>query len=118
MDVIRRLDRLERLSEYTYYSLGGPYLEDFRALYDVDEKIRMVSIESNPEIIKRQRFHLPCQHLKLRRMELHSFIAQYQSRDRKSIFWLDYTRLAYPDLADFEALLSKVAANSLVKITL
>ncbi|MEX2270706.1 MAG: O-methyltransferase [Vicinamibacterales bacterium] len=118
MDVLRRLDRRERLADYTYHSLGGPYLEDFRSLYDVDENIRMVSIETDAEVIKRQKFHLPCRHLRLRRTDLHSFIAQYQSRDRKSIFWLDYMRLAYADLADFEALLSKVAVNSVVKITL
>ena len=118
VDVIRRLDKIGDLSEYMYYSLGGPFLEDFRILSEVYPAIRMISIDSDPEIIKRQRFNLPCSHLKLKRSDLSAFIAQYESRDRKSIVWLDYTRLAYADLDDFRSLLTKVATNSLVKITL
>ena len=117
MDAIRRLDHLEHLDEYTYYSLGGPYLEDCRALYEVNQAIRMTSIDTNPEVIKRQRFHLPCSHLKLIRSDMSAFITQYDAKDKKSIFWLDYTRLAYSDLDDFRALLTRVAINSIIKIT-
>jgi hypothetical protein len=118
MDALRRLDRFQRLDQYTYHSLGGPYLEDFRALYDVSPDIGMVSIESMAEVKKRQEFHLPCKHIKLRTGDLRSFITQYQARDRKSVFWLDYTKLTYADISDFERLLTKVSVNSVVKITL
>jgi hypothetical protein len=118
MDVIRRLERFQRLDEYNYYSLGGPFLEDFRVLYEVSPKIGMTSIDTNADVIKRQKSNLPCRHLKLKRGDLKTFITRYDAKDRKSIFWLDYTRLVYSEIDDFRALLSKVAANSVVKITL
>jgi len=34
IDGIKHLGRFERLSEYTYFGFGGPYLEDFRLLYE------------------------------------------------------------------------------------
>ena len=106
------------LSEYTYYTLGGPYLEDCRLLYEFYPEIKMISIEENEETHKRQRFHLPCGTLKLRRAQLKSFLVQYDAKDEKSIFWLDYTRLEYGNFDDFMLLLGKVAANSMIKVTL
>jgi len=40
------------------------------------------------------------------------------ANDRKSVFWLDYTGLEYGCFDEFMVLLSKVAGNSMVKITL
>ena len=45
VEAIKRLGRMGDLSEYTYYGLGGPYLEDFRLLYELCPEIKMVSIE-------------------------------------------------------------------------
>jgi hypothetical protein len=118
IDAIRRLAKFADLSEYTYYALGGPYLEDFRLLYEFYPEIRMVSIEENEETFKRQKFHLPCGTLMLKRAQFKSFLSHYEAKDRKSIFWLDYTGLEYGHFEDFMMLLDKVAANSIVKITL
>lgn len=118
IDAIRRLAKLAELSNYTYYGLGGPHLEDFRLLYEFYPEINMVSIEENEETYKRQKFHLPCGILKLRKEQFKSFLSQYEARDKKSIFWLDYTGLEFGHLEDFMMLLGKVAANSMIKITL
>ena len=118
MQAIGKLSRLTDLSEYTYYCLGGPYLEDCRLLYEFHPQIRMVSIEENEDTFKRQAFHLPCGLLDLRHEEFGSFLAQYEPEDRKSIFWLDYTGLEFGHFEEFMVLLSKVTANSLVKVTL
>lgn len=117
MEAIGRLSRLADLSEYTYYSLGGPYLEDFRVLYESHPEIRMVSIERDEETYKRQRFHLPCGLLDLKHEEFGSFLAQYEANDRPSIFWLDYTGLEFGHFENFMVLLEKVAAGSLIKFT-
>ncbi len=118
MEAIRRLEKLADLSEYTYYSLGGPYLEDFRLLYEFCPEIRMVSIEENDETLKRQKFHLPCGTIRLEKAEFKSFLARYAPHDERSIFWLDYTRLEYGNFEDFMALLGKVAEDSMIKVTL
>lgn len=120
IDAMRRWVKLDDLSKYTYYGMGGPYLEDFRLLYEFYPEIKMVSVEEDEDTFKRQQFHIPCRssRLELKKTEFKSFIAQYDPKDEKSIFWLDYTGLEYGNFEDFKVLLGKVAANSVIKITL
>jgi hypothetical protein len=118
VEAITLLAQIATLSGYTYYSLGGPYLEDCRLLYEFYPQIKMVSIEEDEETYKRQTFHLPCRTLDLKRDELKSFLAEYEAKDRRSIFWLDYTGLELGHFEDFKVLLGKVAANSMIKLTL
>ena len=118
VEAIRRLAQIQDISEYTYYGLGGPYLEDFRVLHEFCSDLALVSIEANAETVKRQEFHLPCSKLELRNTPFKKFVKAYMSEGDKSIFWLDFTRLAYGDLDDFMALLERVEPWSLVKITL
>ena len=118
IEALRCLGRLSELAQYTYYGLGGPYLEDFRLLHESFPDMHMVSIERNVQTFKRQKFHLPCRHIQVQQVDIKSFLSRYDSRDQKSIFWLDYTDLAYSQFEDFMYLLGKVAAGSIVKITL
>ncbi len=119
IEAIKHLDKLyDDPTEYTYYGLGGPYLEDFRLIYDFCPGIKMVSIENNKDTIERQKFHFPCSIIRLKHMSFESFLARYSSNDKKSIFWLDYIDLEYDRFAEFESLLSRVSAGSMVKITL
>lgn len=106
------------LSEYTYYGFGGPYLEEFRLLYENCPRIRMFSIEKDNETYKRQGFHLPCGSLTLLKEHFTSFLAQYDPKDEKSVFWLDYTGLEYDAFENFMVLVRKVAPNSIIKVTL
>lgn len=118
METIRKLDRWTDLSEYTYYGFGGPYLEEFRLLYEFCPEIRMVSIEEDAQVLERQRFHLPCGTLELQGGRFRSFLAQYTANDVKAIFWLDNTGFDLGAIEDFQVLLEKVAANSVVKVSL
>jgi hypothetical protein len=120
IEAIRFAARPEDLNKYTYYSMGGPTLEDFRLIYEFYPEIKMVCIERNEEIYKRQQFHLPCRfhRLKLLHTSLKSFLVQYEAKDEKSIFWLDYTNLEPGHFDDFMGLLGKVGADSIIKITL
>jgi hypothetical protein len=118
VDAIRRLSLLDDLAGYTYYSLGGPYLEDFRLLYEFFPDMKLVSIEIEEEIYRRQEFHLPCGNLTLHNTDLASFLAAYQANDQKSIFWLDNVGLEFGHFETFMTLLGKVSANSMIKITL
>ncbi len=118
IEAIRCLGLPRELAQYTYYGFGGPYLEDFRLLHESFPELKMVSIERDAQTCKRQRFHLPCGPIRLRHVDSKSFLARYDSGDKKSIFWLDYTELEYAQFEDFMTLLEKVAADSIVKITL
>ncbi len=120
IEAIRRLERLGEggLADYTYFGLGGPYLEDFRLLTEFFPDIDMVSIENENETYKRQDFHLPSSKVKLELDELSSYIARYDPGNMKSVFWLDYTNLKYSHFEDFKALLGLVAEKSMIKVTL
>ena len=120
IDAIMRLERFGEggLEDYTYHGLGGPYLEDFRLLYEFCPDIGMVSIESNGETYKRQHFHLPSSRVKLVRSDVTSFIAQYDPENVKSVFWLDFSKLRYEYFENFTALLGLVEEMSMIKVTL
>lgn len=121
IDAIKRLEKLGGdLSDYTYYGFGGPYLEDFRLIYEFCPEIIMVSIERNKHTLNRQEFHRPCGklNLDLTEDEFDSFLVSYTSNDKRSIFWLDYSDLTGACYAEFKALASKLAEESMLKITL
>lgn len=118
MEAIRCLGRPKDIAQYTYYGFGGPYLEDFRLLHENFPEMPLVSIEQDAQTYKRQVFHKPCGHIQLKHLDFKSFLARYDSADKKSIFWLDYIGLEYSQFEDFMFLLGKVASGSVVKITL
>ncbi len=117
-EAIRRLARLDQLSNYIYYGLGGPYMEDFRALYEQCEDLRMVSVEKNENTFKRQQFHAPFSTAQLLNKDIFEFIDNYESDGQKSIFWLDFTDLNFRNFEYFELLAGKVGLGSMLKITL
>jgi putative O-methyltransferase len=120
IDAIRLITKPATLSKYTYYSMGGPTLDDFRLIYEFYPEIKMVCIERDEQTHRRQRFHLPCRshRLKLVNEPVTSFLTHYDAKDEMSIFWLDYTDLEFSHFEDFMESLGKVGSNSIVKITL
>jgi hypothetical protein len=118
LEALRHLVQPNDQRKYTYYGFGGPYLEDFRLVHENFPRMHLVSLESDPETYKRQKFHAPCRKIRLVPLDFRSFLARYDSRDRKSIFWLDYTGLEYSQVEDFMSLLGKVARGSVIKVTL
>src|SRR5260370_9176104 len=118
IDAIRRFAGTQHLRDYTYYGMGGPWLEDFRLIYEFYPEIRMVSIEEDNEVYRRQKFHAPCHHarLELRKTTCKSFLTSYRPENEKSIFWLDYLGLKYAHIDEFMTLLGRVSPDSLIKI--
>lgn len=118
VDAIRVIERYESLKGYTYFGLGGPYLEDFRVLHEQYHELSLVSIEMNPETLKRQKFHLPCRSVKLCFKPFMDFVSDHDPKGKKGIYWLDYTGLDTSCFDGFRILLEKAALGSLVKVTL
>jgi hypothetical protein len=118
LDAIAHLRRLANLRDYIYFSLGGPYLEDFRLVYEFFPELEMVSVEIDEEVCKRQNFHLPCGNVTLHNVDLKSFVATYDFDRRRSIFWLDNTGFEYSHFETFMTVLPKVGSGSMIKITL
>ena len=118
IEAILRLEKHASLDEFTYFGLGGPYLEDFRALYDACQDIQMVSIERDENVFARQQFHKPCSTLKLCMIDLDDFIGDYEPNGRKCIFWLDCNDLNNGNIENYMMLLQRAVVGSVIKITL
>ncbi len=118
IEAIRILSKLEDICQYTYYGLGGPYLEEFRLLYEFFPDIEMISLEGNEQTYKRQEFHRPCGNLQLKWIKTDQFIKQYDTNGGRSIFWLDYTALQSNYFDEFQMLLDKIDPKSMIKVTL
>jgi hypothetical protein len=118
MEVLKILDRISDIENYTYLGFGGPYLDEFRMVYELFPNIKMISIEENEDTLKRQDFHLPCGSLRLVHDRFSSFLTQYDASDLPAIYWLDYTSLSYGNFEDFMSLLNKSCLHSLIKISL
>ena len=116
IEIIDILKRHCDISDYTYYGFGGPFLEDCRLIHNRCPEIKIVSIETNQQIFKRQEFHRFSKNLDLRHENSNSFLANFSS-DGKEIFWFDYTDLKFRHFDEFMSILGKVSKNSVVKIT-
>ncbi len=117
IEVLKRLAALYDLSKYTYYGLGGPFLEDCRLLNDYYSDLDLVSLEKNEQTYKRQCFHKFAKNISLQRGDVNDLLATYSS-DGKEIFWLDYTDLKIGRFDEFRQLLGKAEHGTVVKITL
>ena len=115
LDILKR-NRVD-LSDYTYYGFGGPFLEDCKLIHDRCPEIRIVSIEKNQQIFKRQEFHCFSKKLNLIPKDFATFLAHFSSSGRE-IFWLDYTNLKFGNFDEFMSILAEVSENSIVKITI
>jgi hypothetical protein len=119
LDTLRHLkdDINLDLSRYTYYSMGGPFLEDLKLLHFHHPEIKLVSIESDKNIYRRQGFHRFASKIRLTRKSVYKFLESYQGRGKK-IVWLDYEDVKPVRFQEFGRLLSASAENNILKITL
>ena len=117
VDILNRLRNRVTLSNYTYYGFGGPFLEDCRLIHDRCPEIKIVSIEKNQQIFKRQEFHCFSKKINLVPKDFTSFLANFSSNGGE-IFWLDYTDLKFENFDEFMSVLGEVSESSVVKITI
>lgn len=118
VDIVRALKSTSNYSEFTYYTLAGPFLEDLRVMDHYFPQMRLVSLESNAQTYRRQRFHQFTSRIVLLLQSMTDFLARTYVPGEKDMFWLDYTDLKYPHLVDFQVVLKNAPLGSLVRITL
>lgn len=116
VDVLRLLG--PNYEQFTYYSLAGPFLEDLRVMDYFFPSMGLVSLESNEQTFQRQNFHLFNSRIKLLQTPLGNFLSDDYEPGVKDVFWLDYTDLKYARFEEFQVVLKKVPAGSVVRITL
>lgn len=102
----------------TYYSLGGPFLEDLRVMDHYFPEMKLVSLETNKQTYQRQLFNRFSSRININHARVDSFISGPYEPSALDIFWLDYTSLKYELLQEFQLVLSTVPYGSVVRITL
>jgi hypothetical protein len=106
-------------SDYRYIGFGGPFLEDMKRIHSAFPLIKLISIEGNAETLKRQDFHRFINQEKLSLLEgkSHAYLRTQYEPQGKEIVWLDYLNFGREELSDFVFLATRVAAGSMLRIT-
>lgn len=101
----------------TFYSLSGPFLEDMKLAHSAFPRMRLVTIESNVQTHKRQKFHKFTSKLTLINSTLDNFLIHDYRAGFQDFFWLDFTNLSLVCFQNFQSVLSQVAHGSVIRIT-
>lgn len=119
IDVLTRVGRAQNISEYTYIGFGGPFLEDFKALHSALRIKKMLSIESDTNVCRRQEFNRPAKFVELCNKTSGEFIGSHEFSEN-TVVWLDYTapKEIYQQLSEFRSLIAKLGQFDVAKITL
>jgi hypothetical protein len=120
LELLSRLDAVLRIrGDYDYVGFGGPQMEDFRLLHEVFPEMKMVSIEREPEVLKRQRFNGPHTNVRCKLQSSSDFVLR-ASDHRKLVVWLDYTEAneRTSQIGEFQSLVQNLRSLSVVKMTL
>jgi len=119
VELLSKVNRVVSIDSYTYVGFGGPFLEDFKLIHSYFGNKKMLSIEGNFNVWKRQTFNLPLTCIECFQQTSGDFIASY-SIQGNAIIWLDYAspRELRVQVQEFESLLAKLQTYDVVKITL
>ncbi len=104
---------------YRYVGLGGPLLQDFAVLQSVFPTQKMISLEQEGHVLKRQKFNLPNSRTLLTPQVTTDFANAYQTGKNPLLVWFDYTRHNWRDqITESCDLLKKLPDFSIFKITI
>ncbi|HDS1037538.1 TPA: hypothetical protein QDZ42_000822 [Stenotrophomonas maltophilia] len=119
MDLLARVGRFKNISDYRYIGFGGPFLEDFKAIHASLRLTKMMSIESDENVGRRQNFNKPLSCVEITQQTSAELVAEFDFYE-DCIVWLDYTEPAKigEQLAELEALVAKLQSGSVFKITI
>lgn len=119
VDLLARIGRHSNISAYAYYSLGGPFLEDFKLVHAALRISNLTCIEENLEVVKRQRFNAPVAGMNFFEGSVNSFLSGFFPEE-SSVVWFDYAspRQIDQQLTEFSTLLRKLSPGDVCKLTL
>jgi len=118
VELLTKINRYAPISKYTYVGFGGSFLEDFKLVHNTFGNKKMISIEGDPNVMRRQKFNLPLRCIERRNEKSGDFIASY-SIEGQAVIWLDYAspREIRIQVEEFESLIAKLQTHDILKIT-
>lgn len=123
VDLLTKINNCKNISDYTYVSFGGPFLEDFKVIHNGLKIKKMISLEVAQNTHKRQSFNMPlsCVDIGVTPQSASDFITNhYFKKKERHIIWLDYTEPAKinEQLGEIENLSNKINKFDIIKVTL
>ena len=119
LSLLGRLSAKLRLEQYFYVGLGGPFLEDFRLIHARIGIDKMICVESEEAVHRRQSFNRPVESIKCVHAKLEEFLDE-EEFDAPVVLWLDFTE-PKPVVSQIEAFARRACdlpINSILRITL
>lgn len=124
VEVLSHVDRVIPVRDCLYASFGGVYFEDFKLMHNVFGSEKMLSIEEIDWVRVRQKHNCPygcirCEHLKSAQLidQLDTWRENFGANN--VICWFDYASPSRrQQLEEFRALIARLEAHDVVKITM
>ncbi|QAA92455.1 O-methyltransferase [Pollutimonas thiosulfatoxidans] len=120
LDLLNRIGRTSfNISSYQYVGLGGPFMEDFKALHLATRISDMTCIERDAIVQARQRFNCPLSCVKFVLSDSSTFLDNFRA-ETPTVAWLDFTSPGElkQQLDDTFKLVKNLAHGDIFKVTL
>jgi hypothetical protein len=118
MEVLMKLNAYKPIDQYTYIGFGATHMEDFKQIHSFFGINKLISIEKDNSIFKRQQLNKPINCIDLRNCTSGSFIQEYEF-DENCIIWLDYVspRQINEQIREFQSVIEKCGPFDVIKIS-
>ncbi len=119
LSLLSRLSAKLHLENYAYVGLGGPFLEDFRLIHARIGIDRMVCVESEEAVHRRQSFNRPINSIQCVHAKLEEYLAETEF-ETPVVLWLDFTepKMVVSQIETFARQTCELPLLSVVRITL
>ena len=118
IELLTRIHAYRSLAKYAYVGFGGPFLEDFRLVHSQFGLTKLISLEEDDIVLKRQQFNKPLSNIRCLLRNSGDFIATYNPKSN-AIIWLDYAapKQVRAQIEEMQGLLPRLLENDVLKIT-
>lgn len=119
LSLLMRLAPTMTLEQHHYVGLGGPFLEDFRLVHARLGIDRMICVEVEEEVHKRQKFNRPVESVECVHSSLEDYLDGHDF-EQPVVIWFDYTepKRVIEQIGRFARTIGEVPINSVLRITL
>ena len=124
LDILSFADRLRPVRDAVYIGMGSVYFEDFKAIHDRFGLERMICLEQEEWLWRRQKFNRPLSCIELSGESVDEFLNgnlfDFEGDGRQCVVWLDFDGFgsAGQQLSAFSAFLGRLRPGDVAKLTL
>lgn len=120
LELLKAIDSVYPINESQYVGFAGPFLEDFKIIHSHFGNEKLISIEMDSEVVKRQVFNQPLSCIEISEKRSSDFISDLGFDEERYTFWLDYTtpKDINNQIHEYSNFMSKAAEGTIGKITL